>query len=368
MPMKYYLIAGEASGDLHGANLMRSIQKKDPEAEFRFWGGDHMLEISDQIVTHYREVAFMGFVEVIKHLRTILRKLTECKNDIKQYQPDRLILIDYPGFNMKIADWAHHFGIEVAYYISPQIWAWKKNRGHKLKKIVDKMIVILPFEKAVYDEFDVDAHYVGHPLLDALKRFSPDVTFEDLIDQGKKVLAVLPGSRVQEVEKILPVIVNALLNLDESYQILIAATPHISPDVYRRALHRLPIESYQIVINDTYNLLYHADLALVSSGTATLETALFEVPQIVCYKTSFMSYQIGKRIIDLEYISLVNLIMDKPVVTELIQDNLNEHRLIQEIQNLSLKESSEQRAHYRELKQILGGAGASDRAADIILK
>lgn len=365
--MRYYIIAGEASGDLHGSNLMRSISKLDHQADYRFWGGDEMLQVSDNIVTHYKEVAFMGFAEVVKHLPLILSKMKECKQDIQDYAPDKLILIDYPGFNLRIAEWAKSQGIEVIYYISPQIWAWKKNRGYKIKKIVDEMIVILPFEVDVYKDYGVNAKYVGHPLLDAIKRFKPDPDFrvKNGIDQ-RKILALLPGSRKQEIEKILPIMSAAVSRYSDRYDIVIAGSSHISRDLYNHASKFSNGTKANIVYGKTYDLLSNADLALVSSGTATLETALFKVPQIVCYKTSYISYAIGKRIIDLDYISLVNLISNREIVKELIQSDLNINSIHHELELLMSGKDTEMLNEYDQLIKLLGNSGASDKAAAII--
>ena len=367
--MKYYLIAGEASGDLHGANLMREILILDPQAKFRFWGGDAMQEVSDNIVTHYKDVAFMGFLEVIKHLPLILRKIKECKKDIKAFNPDRLVLIDYPGFNMRIAEWAKPKGYEVTFYISPTIWAWKKKRGWKLKKTVDKMIVILPFEKEVYKKYDMEAHYVGHPLLDAIEQFEPDPLFKEKLNiQTGKVLALLPGSRIQEVEKILPIMGAAIDQMNEEVHLLLACTKHVPRQVYEQALVKVKNRNIQYIIADTYNILNIADAALVSSGTATLETALFKVPQVVCYKTSNVSYQIARRLVDLEYMSLVNLIMDRPVVAEFLQGDFTLDNLMPALVNIMGPKRDKILADYDELIDILGSSGASQRVAEIVVR
>jgi len=366
--MKYYLIAGEASGDLHGANLMKEILLIDPHAEFRFWGGDAMQEVSENIVTHYKDVAFMGFLEVIKHLPLILGKIKACKKDIEAFNPDRLILIDYPGFNMRIAKWAKPKGYEVTFYISPTIWAWKKKRGWQLKKTVDKMIVILPFEKEVYKKYDMDVHYVGHPLLDAIEQFEPDPSFKKKynIETGK-VLAILPGSRVQEVEKILPIMGAAIDQMKEEVHLLLACTKHVPRSVYEEALKNVKNRNIQYIIADTYNILNIADAALVSSGTATLETALFKVPQVVCYKTSTISYQIASRLVDLEYMSLVNLIMNRPVVAEFLQDDFTLDNLMPALADIMGDKRRQILDDYEELVAMLGNSGASGRVAEIVV-
>lgn len=366
--MKYYLIAGEASGDLHGANLMREILILDPQAKFRFWGGDAMKEVSDNIVTHYKDVAFMGFLEVIKHLPLILRKIKECKKDIEAFNPDRLVLIDYPGFNMRIAEWAKPKGYEVTFYISPTIWAWKQKRGWKLKKTVDKMIVILPFEKEVYKKYDMEVHYVGHPLLDAIEQFEPDPLFKENFNiQTGKILALLPGSRIQEVEKILPIMGAAIDQMNEEVHLLLACTKHVPRQVYEQALVKVKNRNIQYIIADTYNILNIADAALVSSGTATLETALFKVPQVVCYKTSNVSYQIARRLVDLEYMSLVNLIMDRPVVAEFLQGDFTLDNLMPALADIMGPKREKILADYDELIDILGSSGASRRVAGIVV-
>jgi len=367
--MRYYLIAGEASGDLHGANLMKEILLLDPNAEFRFWGGDAMLDVSDNIVTHYKDVAFMGFLEVIKHLPLILKKIKECKKDIEAFNPDRIVLIDYPGFNMRIAEWAKPKGYEVTFYISPTIWAWKKKRGWKLKKTVDKMIVILPFEKEVYKKYNMEAHYVGHPLLDAIDQFEADLTFKKKykIETGK-VLALLPGSRIQEVEKILPIMGAAIDHMDEEVHLLLACTKHVPRKVYEQALEKVKNRNIQYIIAETYDILNIADAALVSSGTATLETALFKVPQVVCYRTSTISYHIARSLVDLEYMSLVNLILDRPVVAEFLQNDFTLKNLIPELADIMGPKRAKILADYDELINKLGSSGASHRVAEIVLR
>ena len=325
--MKYYLIAGEASGDLHGANLMRALQQIDPEAEFRFWGGDRMEAVGGKLIKHYRDLAFMGFWEVITNLKTILRNIDFCKRDITQFQPDALIFIDYPGFNMRIAKWAKQQGIPTHYYISPQIWAWKENRIKAIKRDVDAMYVILPFEKDFYEgKHQYPVHFVGHPLLDAIaarKEVSEEVFKRENGLDERPIIALLPGSRKQEIAKMLSVMLSVVGSYHQ-YQFVIAGAPSQEYDFYKQFIKE---ENVHFVTGKTYDLLSHAHAALVTSGTATLETALFNVPEVVCYRGNWISYEIAKRVISLKYISLVNLIMDAPVVTELIQGELNTKNL-----------------------------------------
>lgn len=366
--MKYYIIAGEASGDLHASNLMRSLQKKDSKAEFRFWGGDLMEEVAGfPPVKHYRDLAFMGFLEVAQNLRTIFKNIKFCKEDIKLNNPDVLILVDYPGFNLRIAEFAKSLGIKVIYYISPQLWAWKEGRVEKIKKFVDEMLVILPFEKDFYKGHDVDAHFVGHPLLDAvsdlkaidIEKFKTENNLNE-----KEIIALLPGSREQEVAKMLELMLSVRPHFKD-YQFVIAGAPGLSKEFYQNFVD----ENVYFVSNKTYDLLRCSKAALVTSGTATLETALLNIPQVVCYRSSRISYEIGKRVVkDLKYISLVNLIMDAEIVTELIQSDLNSKNLIKEL-NLILEGKSRDKMlnNYAELREKLGGSGASDHAADIIV-
>ena len=366
--MKYYLIAGEASGDLHGANLMRALQQIDPEAEFRFWGGDRMEAVGGKLIKHYRDLAFMGFWEVITNLKTILRNIDFCKRDITQFQPDALIFIDYPGFNMRIAKWAKEIGIPTHYYISPQIWAWKENRIKAIKRDVDAMYVILPFEKDFYEgKHQYPVHFVGHPLLDAIaarKEVSEDVFKQENGLDERPIIALLPGSRKQEIAKMLSVMLSVVGSYHQ-YQFVIAGAPSLGYDFYKQFIKE---ENVHFVTGKTYDLLSHTHAALVTSGTATLETALFNVPEVVCYRGNWISYQIAKRVISLKYISLVNLIMDAPIVTELIQGELNTKNLKTELEKLL---NSEYRAqflkNYKTLREKLGNEGASERTASLIL-
>ena len=365
--MKYYLIAGEASGDLHGANLMRALQQIDPKAEFRFWGGDRMEAVGGKLVKHYRNLAFMGFWEVVTNLRTILRNIDFCKRDITQFQPDMLIFIDYPGFNMRIAKWAKQRGIPTHYYISPQIWAWKENRIKAIKRDVDAMYVILPFEKDFYEgKHGYPVHFVGHPLLDAIaarKEVSEEVfKKENGLDQ-RPIIALLPGSRKQEIAKMLSVMLSVVGSYHE-YQFVIAGAPSQEYDFYKQFIKE---ENVHFLSGKTYDLLAHSYAALVTSGTATLETALLNVPEVVCYRGNWISYQIAKRVISLKYISLVNLIMDAPVVTELIQGDLCTRNLKAELNKLLDSDYREKLfKDYQSLREKLGNQGASERTAQAI--
>lgn len=368
--MKLYIIAGEASGDLHGSNLVKSLVKKDPEMQIRCWGGDLMQEAGAELVKHYRDLAFMGFLEVAMNLKTIKNNFKVCKKDIEEYQPDALILIDYPGFNLRMAEWAHKRNIRVFYYISPQLWAWHKSRIKKIKKFVDQMFVILPFEKEFYQKNQVEVDFVGHPLLDAIKQEELDKTKETFLREhnlgSKNVVAILPGSRKQEINKMLPIMIRAAMAFPD-YQFVIAGAPSI-PSEYYASFEG--IEQIQIIYNETYALLNTAHAAMVTSGTATLETALFKVPEVVCYQGSYGSYVLAKMLIDIEYISLVNLIMDELIVKELIQKEFNEFSLIMEMKKI-LNDST-----YREnmlknmidLTEKLGGQGASDKTATLMIQ
>lgn len=366
--MKYYLIAGEASGDLHASNLMKEILKKDPAAEFRFWGGDKMADVGGKPVKHIRDLAFMGFTEVLANLRTILTNIQICEEDILHFVPDALILIDYPGFNLRIAKKIKPAGIKIFYYISPQVWAWKQSRVHKIKKLVDKMMVILPFEKEFYQRFDYEVDFVGHPLLDAIQLKSEDekVALRQLWNlENKKTVALLPGSRKQEISKMLPVMLQ-MQKYFPDIKFMIAGAPAIDEAFYRPFLN----ENAEIIYNQTYELLSVADAALVTSGTATLETALFNVPEVVCYKGGKISYHIAKKLIKVKYISLVNLIMDEPVIKELIQDDLNEQNLKSELHQLLFDENKikKMKTDFENLRKKLGGGGASEVTADLVLK
>lgn len=367
--MKYYIIAGEASGDLHGANLMKALYKEDSSADIRFWGGDLMQNVGGVLVKHYRELAFMGFVEVLFHLKTILNNIKICKKDIADFQPDVIIFIDYPGFNLRIAKWAKTEGFKTHYYISPQIWAWKESRITEIKRDVDKMYVILPFEKDFYEKkHHYPVEFVGHPLIDAIHNHpAMDATVFRKENQlnDKPIIAILPGSRKQEITKMLSVMLSVAHDFPE-YQFVIAGAPSQEFSFYKGFITN---ENIKFVSNKTYDLLSNATTALVTSGTATLETALFKVPEVVCYKGSSISYQIAKRIITLKYISLVNLIMDEEVVTELIQEDCNTKRIHEELKKI-LDSNYRQNLleKYDVLEEKLGGIGASEKTARLIVE
>lgn len=367
--MKYYIIAGEASGDLHGSNLMRALLKKDVNADFRFWGGDLMQGVGGTLVKHYKELAFMGFVEVLMNLRTITKNLTFCKKDIEIYKPDCIIFIDYPGFNMRIAKWAKQKGLNTQYYISPQIWAWKEGRIKDIKRDIDNMYVILPFEKDFYEKkHNYPVEFVGHPLIDAIsnRQLVDEFNFRAEYELSEKpIIALLPGSRKQEIKKMLSVMLSIIDDFPK-YQFVIAGAPSQDYSFYEQFITYNP--KVHFISNRTYDLLSVSSAALVTSGTATLEAALFKVPEVVCYKSSWVSYQIGKRLVkNIKYISLVNLIMDKEIVTELIQDNFNPTRLKTELSKI-LDEYTRARffLDYFDLEQKLGGKGASKKVANLI--
>lgn len=355
--MKYYIIAGEASGDLHGSNLIKELRQLDPGVTLRGWGGDLMQDAGVEIVKHYRELAFMGFVEVIANLPTILRNLSFCKKDILSFQPDALILIDYPGFNLRIAEWAKQQGIKVIYYISPQVWAWKENRVKKMKQHIDKMMVILPFEKDYFkNKWNWDVEYVGHPLVRVIDAVPADAPLSAALPSDRPVIALLPGSRKQEILKKLPLMLEVSKAFPD-YQFVVAKAPGQEDSFYADLL--APYINVSSVRNETYALLRKAKAALVTSGTATLETALFKVPEVVCYKGSNISYQIAKRLIKVKYISLVNLIMDKLVVKELIQQDLTPKNIIAELTDLLHNPQRQQQLQkdYDQLHELLAAGG-----------
>jgi lipid-A-disaccharide synthase len=362
--MKYYLIAGEASGDLHGSNLIKELKKLDASADIRAWGGDLMQAAGAKVVKHYRELAFMGFTEVIKNLPTIFENLRFCKKDIASFGPDVLVLIDYPGFNLRIAKWAKQQGFRVVYYISPQVWAWKEGRVKSIRKVVDKMLVILPFEKAFYEKWDYKVEYIGHPLVQVVNEFLQKNTAST---SERPIVALLPGSRSQEVAKKLPLMLEASKAFP-AFDFVVAKAPSLDDGFYETFLKNYP--SVTSVRDRTYHLLASSDAALVTSGTATLETALFGVPEVVCYKGSPVSYQIAKRLIKIKYISLVNLIMDKKIVTELIQQELTTENIVRELRSILFDEERRQqlKTDYAALKALLQKEGnASMRGAQEIV-
>jgi lipid-A-disaccharide synthase len=367
--MKYYIIAGEASGDLHGANLMKELFKADAGADIRFWGGDLMEAVGGTLVKHYRDLSFMGFAEVAMNLKTIFANIKLCKEDILAFKPDVIIFIDYPGFNMRIAQWAKPLGFKTHYYISPQIWAWKENRIKAIKRDVDKMYIILPFEKDFYEQkHNFAVEFVGHPLIDAIhdrKLTDKDQFKKDHNLDARPVIALLPGSRKQEIAKMLSIMLSVVDDFPD-YQFVIAGAPSQEYSFYEQFLTK---SSVHFISNQTYDLLSVAHAALVTSGTATLETALFKVPEVVCYKGNWISYQIAKRVITLKYISLVNLIMDKEVVKELIQGELTKKNIKAELLKILTPQYRENLLkQYDLLEERLGGKGASFKTANLIFK
>lgn len=364
--MKYYLIAGEASGDLHGANLMKALQERDAQAEFRFYGGDLMQEQGGTLVKHYADMAFMGFAEVVINLRTILKNLKFCKDDIAAWQPDVLVLIDFPGFNLKIAEFAKANDMLVCYYISPKVWAWNQKRVLKIKRIVDHLFCILPFEVDFYKNWGMQVDYVGNPLLDAVSAFKPDPDFHrrnHLSD--KKVIALLPGSRKQEISRLLPEMI-ATADKWPDYQFVVAGAPTFNQEYYKRYLHDSRIK---VVFNSTYDLLNIADAAIVASGTATLETALFDVPQIVVYKGNPVSINIARALVKIRFISLVNLIMNDGAVKELIQQDCNPETINKEMSLILNDNVYRQKMlnNYKILHEKMGKPGASEKTASLII-
>lgn len=365
---KFYIIAGEPSGDLHASNLMQAILDERSNTVFRFWGGEKMNAIQKGMAKHIKDLAFMGFLEVVLNLRTILRNISFCKKDILAYQPDALILVDYPGFNLRIAKWAKKHDIKVYYYISPQIWAWKQNRVYKIKELVDKMYVILPFEKDFYKRFDFDVEYVGHPLLDEIAKFDFSDSRLSFLDRNqldnRAIIAVLPGSRKQEVSVKLPIMLAAVKGY-VNHQIIVAGAPTLSKEFYASI-----DDSVSVIFNETYEIMANARAAIVTSGTATLEAALFKVPEVICYKGSNISYSIAKRLIKVKYISLVNLILDQEVVKELIQHECTSENIQLELDKIINDENYRQMLidKYNELEEMLGGGGASKKVAQSLFK
>jgi len=368
--MKYYLIAGEASGDLHASNLMKALKAKDPNAEFRFWGGDLMQAVGGNLVTHYQELAFMGFLEVLKNIYTLTQFIKKCKQDIAAYQPDVLILVDYSGFNLRIAPFAKKLGIPTHFYIAPKLWAWNEKRVEKFKKYIDELYVIFPFEKDFFEKkHQYPVHYVGNPLQDVITDRPPTKTtiFRKEFQLGEKpIIALLPGSRSQEIKKMLPLMVE-MSKIFTDYQFVIAGAPNREKSFYESYIVD---SSVAFVPNKTYDLLSIANAAIVTSGTATLETALFKVPQVVCYKTSALTYFVGNLLVkNIKYFSLVNLIINAPIVAELLQHEYNKSRLTEELTAiLDPKKRTPIFENYLALEEKLGGKGASERVAEILLK
>ncbi len=365
--MKYYIIAGERSGDLHGSNLIKGICKHDPDAQIRAWGGDMMQEAGAEIVKHYRELAFMGFFEVVKNLPAILGFLSFCKTDLKNFQPDVIILIDYSGFNMRVAKFAKLNGFKNFYYISPKVWAWNQSRALNIKRFVDKMFVIFPFEKDFFKKYDYEVEYVGNPLFDAIADFTPNPNFRKDARLGQKpIIALLPGSRKQEVDSMLSLMLSQVYEFPD-YQFVIGTVSNLPKELYARWQSIFPVK---LVVDDAYNLLSVADAALVTSGTATLETALFNVPQVVCYRGGWAVYQVYKRVIRVPFVSLVNLIAGREVVKELLQYDLTKENLTDELTKITINQSTRQSQldGYAEISNILGEKGASERAGMLMVK
>lgn len=367
--MKYYIIAGEASGDLHASNLVVEIKKKDKKAEFRGFGGDLMKAQGVELVKHYRMMAYMGFVEVAVNLRKVLGNIALCKKDIVDYHPDAIILVDYPGFNLRIADFAHEKGFKVFYYISPQVWAWKRRRVNQIKKAVDKMLVIFPFEEEFYKKYGIGVTYVGNPLLDELAKFGTAnrsmFLRRNSLGEKREIIALLPGSRKQEVKRMLPMMLSVVADFPQ-YQFVVGGLSSLGKDFYKRIMGNADVF---LIEDQTYELLQNSSAAVVTSGTATLETALFTVPEVVCYKATQLSYLLAKWMIKVKYISLVNLVLDRPAVKELIQGDLTKENIKKELELLLLDSKRQRRLleDYDELRERLGNAGASEKAAAIIV-
>ena len=370
--MTYYLIAGERSGDLHGANLIRSIRQHDPQAQFRAYGGEQMETAGATLVRHYREMAFMGFVEVARNLGTIRRIMRECQADLLAHRPDVLILIDYSGFNLRVAKFAKAHGIRVFYYIAPKVWAWNPSRAKKIKASVDRLFTILPFETEFFARYDYKVDYVGNPLLDALDQFQADpqfrMKFADVAKSGqeKPIIALLPGSRRQEILGMLPTMLSATGHFPD-YQFVVGTVSNLPTSLYDELLQNYP--DVGRVHDAAYDLLTVATAALVTSGTATLETALFRVPQVVCYKASKLFYAIAKRAMAVRFISLVNLIADREVVKELIQD-FREDTVVSELRAIlpGGPRRADQLAGYADVRQRMGEPGASERAGALMVQ
>ena len=355
---RYYFIVGEASGDLHAANLIKELSLLDTDATFQGFGGERMQKEGLELTKHFQEMAFMGFWEVLINLSAIIKNFKQAKKELLEYKPEVLILVDYPGFNMRMAKFAKKHNIKVVYYITPQVWAWKESRVKKLKRDVDLLLPILPFERSFFAKHGIDVNYVGHPLLDAFK----DLDSRN-IESEKPIIAILPGSRKQEIATSLPIMMEVAKSF-ENYQFVIAGAPSISQDFYRN----ITKDSYMPVLsNQTHALLKECKAAIVTSGTATLEAAILKVPQVVCYKTSSISYFLAKLVVKVKYIALVNLICDKEVVKELIQDDFNTDNLLNELNRILNKKNKTQiLSDYDSLIRFLGGVGASKRAADAI--
>jgi len=365
--MKYYLVTGERSGDLHGSHLIKEIIQLDQQALIRCWGGDLMEQAGGQLVVHYKHLSFMGFWEVFKNLLTIKKYLDFCKRDLLEYQPDVLVLIDYPGFNLRIAEFAHRQGFRVCYFISPKLWAWNQKRAARIKKFVDRMYAILPFERQFYQQYDYQVDYVGNPLVHTINGYNNDENFLYKLNCGTRpVIAVLPGSRLQEIKHMLNLMLSLIPEFPH-YKFVVAAVDNVPIELYQTARDMADVT---IVTNQAYELLSIAEVAVVTSGTASLETALFNVPQVVCYKTSRLSYWIARMLIKVPYLSLVNLIAEAPVVPELIQNEYHQKNLVRHISSL-LEDGparQQQLAGYRKVKMLLGNKDAAKETARLILE
>ncbi len=357
--MKYFLVAGEASGDLHAGRLMQAIGKQDPQADFACWGGEKMQDAGGKLLQHYSQLAFMGFWEVLKNLRSIFRGIRQCKSDILIFQPDTLILIDYPGFNLRLAKWAHKKGLRVVWYIAPQLWAWHQSRVKNIKRDVDLLLVILPFEVDFYKKFDIDAQFVGHPLLD-----DPAFDTKNAVEE-RNIITLLPGSRKQEISRHLP-LMSALVKRMPQEEFVVAGMSHLGENYYKKVLNSTKVH---IVFDASRELLQKSKAAVVASGTATLEAALLNVPQVVCYKSNAISYFIGKQLVKAPWISLVNLILNEALLTELIQQDMNPEKMQAELEAvLQTERQAILSEKYVLLRQVLGEKGAAEKAATFIRK
>ncbi|GJM30735.1 MAG: lipid-A-disaccharide synthase [Cyclobacteriaceae bacterium] len=364
--MKYYLIAGERSGDLHGSHLVRELRLRDPSAEIRCWGGDQMEQAGAELIVHYKNLSFMGIWEVFRNLLTIKKYMDFCKKDLLQNKPDVLVLIDYPGFNLRMAEFAYQHGIKVCYFISPKLWAWNRKRAAKVKQFVNRMYSILPFEREFYQQYDYQVVYVGNPLVETISSFETPDDYRDTLDAGQRpVIAILPGSRKQEIESMLSIMLELVAEFPEC-KFVVAAVDNVPSEYYQQATENKDVK---VVINQAYELLSVSNAAVVTSGTASLETALFDVPQVVCYKTSWLTYWTGRVLIKVPYLSLVNLIAGKQVVPELIQGEYHKDNVVRHLRGLLANGSTreDQLAGYRKVKMLLGNKSASKETAKLIL-
>ncbi|MCF6365121.1 MAG: lipid-A-disaccharide synthase [Bacteroidales bacterium] len=366
--MKYYLTVGEASGDLHASNLMKAIKRFDKNAEFRYLGGDLMKKQGGTLVKHFKETAYMGFLDVFFHLPAILKNIKFIKKDIAEFNPDVVILTDYPGFNLRIAEFTHKKGLKTYYYISPKIWAWKQSRVHKIKKFIDKLFIIFPFEKDFYKKFNYEVEYVGNPVMDAIDSSAKDIKkFRDKYKlSDKKIIALLPGSRKQEIKHNFPIMLKVAEKFND-YQFIVAAATSLEKNVFEQYINK---QNIKLIYNDTYEILKHSEAAIVTSGTATLETAILNIPELVCYKGEHISYQIAKRLVKVDYISLVNLVMQKEVIKEFIQYDMTVENITKELELLLNDDvyKNTMLKNFEEMRKKLGGKGASERTAEIIVK